>query len=193
MGWRQIHGRHPRMPALNDPRWEAACQERAQGGDVKASYRAAGFSGNPAAASKFFGKPHIKKRVDEIVEQRYSAEHKARDIATKKAGLEESWIIERTKYVAEIAIRGTPILDDAGRPTGGFSGKPQLKAAVDALRLLSDFKGMRIHRLEVGGPGDFARMSDEELDSALIEQGKALGIPEEALLMITGPQAGPEE
>lgn len=169
------------MPALKDPRWEMACQERAKGGNVAASYKAAGFTGNPAAATTFFKRPQVQKRIDEIVEQSYGAEHKAREIATKKAGLEESWIIERTKYVAEIAIRGTPILDAHGKPTGGFSGKPQLKAAVDALRLLSDFKGMRIHRLEIGQPGDFARMSDTELDNALLEQAAAIGLPVEAV------------
>lgn len=178
------------MPALTNPRWETACQERAKGGDVTASYKAAGFTGNPAAASKFFQRPYVKIRVDEIVQQRYGAEHKIREAATKRAGLEESWIIERTKYAVELALRGTPILDKDGRPTGGFEGKPQLRAAVDGLRLLSDFKGMRIHRVEVGQPGDFTRMSDAELDAALLEQGQALGIDVSPLLEL---KANPPE
>ena len=135
------------MPALTDPRWEKACQLRSEGSGIAESYRQAGFTGKHAAASVFFAKPQIIARVAEIQKHRYASEHKAREIATKKAGLEESWIIERTKYVAEIAIRGVPILDEQGRPTGGFSGKPNLRAAVSALALLSDFKGMRIHRL----------------------------------------------
>src|SRR5260370_939898 len=140
------------MAALIDPRWEKACQLRADGKNIGKAYALAGFSYSGAAATKFFQRPPIQARVSEIQDLKFAETIKARDQATKKAGLEESWIIERTKYVAEIAIRGTPILDARGMPTGGFSGKPQLKAAVDALRLLSDFKGMRIHRLEVGGP-----------------------------------------
>lgn len=156
------------------------------------AYAEGGYGGKGPAAVKFFQRPEIAERVDEIIEHRYGAEHKAREIATKKAGLEESWIIERTKYVAEIAIRGTPILDEKGKPTGGFSGKPQLKAAVDALRLLSDFKGMRIHRLEIGQPGDFARMSDSELDNALLEQAAAIGLPVEAVQHLLELKANPE-
>lgn len=169
------------MPALTNPRWENACQARAAGSDIAASYKQAGFAGKPAAATRFFKRPDVRSRVDEIVQHRYNSEHKAREIATKKAGLDESWIIERTKYVAEIAIRGTPILDAQGRPTGGFSGKPNLRAAVSALALLSDFKGMRIHRLELGAPGDFARMSDQELDDSLVEQARKIGLPEQAV------------
>lgn len=180
------------MPKLSDPKWELACQSRAKGTDIGAAYLAGGFKGKPASATRFFQRPDIIQRVDEIIEQSYGADHKAREIATKKAGLEESWIIERTKYVAEIAIRGTPILDEQGKPTGGFSGKPQLKAAVDALRLLSDFKGMRIHRLEIGQPGDFARMSDTELDNALLEQAAAIGLPVEAVQHLLELKANPE-
>lgn len=169
------------MPKLNDPRREIAAQARAKGKTIVEAYAEGGYTGKGSAAVKFFQRPEIAKRVDEIIEHRYNGEHKAREIATKKAGLDESWIIERTKYVAEIAIRGTPILDEQGMPTGGFSGKPNLRAAVSALALLSDFKGMRIHRLELGAPGDFARMSDEELDNSLVEQARAIGLPEQAV------------
>lgn len=180
------------MPKLTDPRRETACQARASGKTMQESYGEAGFTGKGSAPVKFFQRAEIVRRVDEIVQHRYAAEHKARDTAIKKAGLEESWIIERTKYVAEVAIRGTPILDEAGKPTGGFSGKPNLKAAVDALRLLSDFKGMRIHRVELGQPGEFARMTDEELDQSLLEQARAIGLPEGAITKLLELKANPE-
>lgn len=176
------------MPQLTDPRWEKACQLRADGGDIRASYEGAGYTGKPSVATKFFQRDDIRRRIAEIQDDHFQGQRKATEMAVKKASLDEAWIIERAKYVVELAIRGLPIMDEEGRPTGRFDGKPNLRAAVDGLRLCSDFKGMRIQRMELGGPGDFARMSDEELDSALIEQGKALGIPEEALLMITGPK-----
>ena len=34
---------------------------------------------------------------------------------------------------------------------------------------------------EVGAPGDFARMTDEELSASLLDQARGLGIPEEAV------------
>jgi len=41
--------------------------------------------------------------------------------------------------------------------------------------------GMFVQKMEVGGPGDFARLSDDELNDALAEQAKALGLPDDAI------------
>jgi hypothetical protein len=170
------------MPALTDPRWEKACQLRADGGDVKASYEQAGFaSGAPANATRFFKRDDIRARVMEIQDNHFQKERKVVEIATKKAGLEESWIIERAKYVVELALRGNPIRGPDGHPTGQFDGKTNLRAATDALRLCADFKGMRIQRHEIGAPGDFQRMSDDELNDSLVLQAQALGLPEDAI------------
>ena len=49
-----------------------------------------------------------------------------------------------------------------------------------------------VQRHEVGQPGDFARMSDEELDGALAEQARALGLPEEAVGRLLELRAGNE-
>lgn len=179
------------MPALTDPRWEKACQHRADGMGIRASYEAAGFNGKPSVATTFFKRDEIRARIAEIQDEHFRGQRKTTEIAVKKAGLDESWIIERTKYAIEIALRGEPLVDAEGRPTGKY-GKRNIKAAIDGLRLASDFKGMRIQRLELGGPGDFARMSDEELDEALIIEGEALGIPKEAIqkaLLLKGPDS----
>ena len=173
----QIWGKSTQMPQLTNPQHEAACQARAAGGDVAASYRAGGFGGNPGSATKFFQRDAIRARVMEIQDEAFKSQRRATEVATKKAGLEESWIIERVKYAIEIALRGEPILNEDGNPTGKF-GKRNVKAAIDGLRLASDFKGMRLTRHEVGGPGDFARMTDEELDASLAETARALGFPE---------------
>ena len=82
---------------------------------------------------------------------------------------------------------------DNGHPTGRFDGKTNLRAATDALRLCADFKGMRIQRVELGGPGDFARMTDDELDMALVEQAKGLGLPEEAVTRLIELRAEPTD
>jgi hypothetical protein len=52
---------------------------------------------------------------------------------------------------------------------------------VKCLKLAAQLLGLLVRRHEVGDPGEFARMTDEELDAALIEQSKALGLPEEAV------------
>ncbi len=179
------------MPALTNPRWEKACQLRASGKAIGTSYAEAGFAANSVQATVFFQRPKVVERIIEIQEQRYGDQHRARDIAIKKVALEESWIIERAKYVVELSLRGNPIMEN-GQPTGRFDGKTNLRAATDALRLCADFKGMRVQRVEVGGPGDFARMTDDELDSALVEQAKGLGLPEEAVTRLIELRANEE-
>ena len=180
------------MPALTNPRWEKACQLRASGKEVLKSYVEAGYVKNTAAATLFFQRPNITARLIELQEQRYGDTHRAREIAIKKVVLEDTWIIERAKYVVELALRGSPIMDN-GHPTGRFDGKTNLRAATDALRLCADIKGLRVQKIELGGPGDFARMTDDELDLALVEQAKGLGLPEEAVTRLIELRAEPTD
>ena len=52
----------------------------------------------------------------------------------------------------------------------------QPAAAVAAIREMGVLAGVRIERKEAGKPGDFERLSDEELDRELRESLAALGI-----------------
>jgi hypothetical protein len=169
------------MPALPKASYELVAQALAAGKSQRDAYQVAGYVYKPANAHRLCTSPTIVGRVHEIVADRVENERKAREIATRKAGLDESWIIERAKYAVELALRGAPILDENGRLTGQFDGKRNLKAAVDGLRLCSDFLGMRNHRQEIGRPNDFARMSDAELHLELVNQARALGISDRAV------------
>jgi len=51
----------------------------------------------------------------------------------------------------------------------------QLSAGVAAGREISVLTGHRIERSEVGGPGEFEAMQDDELERVLIERLGALG------------------
>src|SRR6267142_4988411 len=104
-------------------------------------------------------------------------------IVRPAAGLEESWIIERVKYVTEIALRGIPIKGSKGELT---YGQPNLNAAVRALRLCCNIKGMLVHRHEVGDPGEFSRMTDEELDRSLERHARAVGLSDSTINEILG-------
>jgi plasmid maintenance system antidote protein VapI len=42
--------------------------------------------------------------------------------------------------------------------------------------LAAKIKGMLVHRHEVGDPGEFSRVTDEELDLSLERQARALGL-----------------
>jgi len=180
------------MPALTNPRWETACQLRSAGKGIYESYEGAGFKPNKPGATTFFKRPYIASRIIELQQQIHGDTRRAREIAIKKVVLEDTWIIERAKYVVELALRGSPIMDN-GHPTGRFDGKTNLRAATDALRLCADIKGLRVQKIELGGPGDFARMTDDELDLALVEQAKGLGLPEEAVTRLIELRAEPTD
>jgi hypothetical protein len=167
------------MPAFTNPRWEAACHERARGGDVAASYAAAGFKDNPAAATMFFKRPHIVERIQEIVQERYEDERKAREIATQEAGIDKSWVLKRLKYLTDISLQKVEVVR-RGKPTGVY-GAMDGPTAVKCLTLATQIGGLVVQRHEIGAPGDFQRMSDEELNESLVAQAQALGLPEDAI------------
>jgi hypothetical protein len=52
----------------------------------------------------------------------------------------------------------------------------QLSAAATAIKVKSVLSGKWIERAEVGAPGEFETMTDEELERALIERVQKLGL-----------------
>lgn len=167
------------MPALKDPRRERACQLRASGKTFEASYREAGYSYKPASAAKFFKHHAVASRITEIVADHYEDERKKREISVKEAGIDEAWIVKRLKYLADISLQGYPIKRN-GVLTGEL-GRPDGPTAVKCLTLAANMRGLLVQRHEVGAPGDFARMTDDELDDSLVQTAQALGLPEEAV------------
>jgi hypothetical protein len=64
----------------------------------------------------------------------------------------------------------------------GFTTKPNGHGfGLHSGALAAKIMGMLVNRHEIGDPGEFARMSDEELDACLAAQGRALGLPEDAI------------
>ena len=120
-------------------RYETVAQALAVGKTQREAYQAGGYRYKPANAHRLCTDPVIIARVNEIVSQRYADERKARAIATHKAGLEESWIIERVKYVTEIALRGVPIKGPNGEKTYGQCGcvpRISISAAPRSMRCM---------------------------------------------------------
>ncbi|MEY9752621.1 hypothetical protein [Bradyrhizobium yuanmingense] len=113
-------------------------------------------------------------RVEELVSERAAEEARVREIGIQRAGLSEEWIIMRLKHVIDLSIRGVPVYNSLGEPNGRF--KPNLNAAITGLKTAAMITGLLIPKLEVGAPGAFAKMTDEELNNAFIEQCRALGI-----------------
>lgn len=169
------------MPALIEPRWENAAQFRASGKGIGESYREAGFKGKPAVATDFFKRPDIQARVAEIQRDRFANERRATEIAVKKVAVDKEWVLQRLMYNAEQSLRGRPMRNGKGEVIAGMFTQPNESAANRALELIGNHLGMFIQRHEIGQPGDFQRMSDDELNESLTVQARALGLPETAI------------
>jgi phage terminase small subunit len=163
------------VPVLTNPRWEAAAQANASGKTIKDAYEGSGFKPNSAAATRFFQRPEIKARVAEIVAQRQKIEILAVQKAADRLGLTKEWVLQRLMWNAERCLRGAPVLDKDGVHTGKFSGIPQGSAANRALELCGRELGMFIQLHEIGGVGDFERLTDAELESRAVKIAERLG------------------
>jgi hypothetical protein len=56
----------------------------------------------------------------------------------------------------------------------------QISAAVSAVKVKSVLSGKWIERTEIGAPGEFETMTDDELERALVERFSALGLTRDA-------------
>jgi hypothetical protein len=166
------------MPGLK-VKHEIVARALAAGKSQADAYRTAGYVYKPANAHRLCTSPAIAARVNEIAAHRYADDRKIREIAANEAGLDEAWILKRLKYLTDISLQGRPVRKN-GVPTGE-STKPDGPTAVKCLTLAARIKGMLVDRHEIGQPGEFARMTDEELDAALMQQARALGFPAEAI------------
>ena len=170
------------MAPLANPKHEMICQKRASGANQTEAYSSVGFSSNPKTAYVFFKRPEVIARVREIQQQRIQTEIVSSELAAKQLGITKRWVLERLKYNAERCLRGQPVFDEAGvQIPGRFTGKPDAAGANRALHLIGLELGMFLERHELGGPGDFGRLSDEELLSEIKGSAVALGVPSDVI------------
>lgn len=154
------------------------------------AHQLAGFTGrSSAAATQIANRPEMLARVQEILATQHRKEIRSNERAIERAGIDKDYIITRLQYAAEFGLRGKPLLDENGRDTGRWSVKPDIRGATAALRTLAQMGGHLIERHEVGGPGDFARMTEEELNAEMITIGERIGLPRAELLKIAGPRS----
>ena len=135
------------MPILANPRHEAFAQELAAGHSAVEAYKRAGYKPNYGNCSRLKGKESIVTRVLEL--QRRGAVRAEVTVASLVQELDEARI-------------------DALR-------LGQISAAVAATLGKAKVTGQIIERAEVGQPGEFDRMSDEELRDFIRKSHKQLG------------------
>lgn len=183
------------MPILANPKEEIGAQARAKGARVKDAYVAAGYPYFPTKATQFFKRPRIVERIREIQQARIKTEFDASENAAKALGIDKRWVLEKLKFSVETALRGQPVYDRKGKPIPGRFTRPDVTGATQAAKLIGLELGMFIERHEIGGPGDFSRLTDAELAKRAMEDAAALGLSGEATeaLLLTFQPATTDE
>lgn len=156
------------MSVLKNPKHEKFVQEIVKGASQRDAYKAAGYDAKTdaaadAAASRLLSDVKIRARLNEFQEK-----------AAEKALLSKKWVIERLVENVERAMQAREVLMAGGEGTGEY--KYEGSVANRALELLGKEMGMFVDRKEVGLPGDFSRMSDEDLRQHVASETRELGI-----------------
>ena len=170
------------MPQLKNPRYEAFSQELAKGTPAEHAYTAAGFRPSRQNASTLRHKTDISNRVGEILAERERIHGQSTAKAIERAALTKEWVITNLMDNALMALGKTPVSvsQTEGQPAV-LTFERNAGAANRALELLGRELNMFIERHEVGDPGEWARMTDAELNKSLLEQARVLEIPQEAV------------
>ena len=158
------------MPALKNAQHEKFVQEIVKGSSHGNAYLAAGYKAkNPsvasAAATRLLKDVKIQERVNELQKR-----------AEEKTVLTKAWVLNRLIENVNRAMTAIPVLDREGSATGEY--KYEGSVANRALELLGKEQGMFVDRKELGAPGEFERMSDEELRLHILTEVEALAMVE---------------
>jgi len=149
------------MPVLANPRHEKFAQLLAEGKTMTVAYELCGYRPSRGNASHLADKQSIRDRVHQLTTEPVAA-IAARDIA-------------RAKVTAE------SLLHEAEQARVGAMESKQYNAANTAIKNKSVLAGVWIERAEIGSPGEFDHLNDDELERLLVERLGALGLSVEVL------------
>ena len=124
------------MPVLPNPKHERFAQELAKGKTADEAYQLAGYKENRGNAATLKANQIISDRISELLER-----------AAKRAEITVESLTQMLKDDRDLA-----------RELG------QASAAVSAVDKLGRLHGLVVDKKEVGKPGDFSRMTEDELE-----------------------------
>jgi hypothetical protein len=139
------------MPVLDNPRHERFAQYLAEAKTAAEAYVLVGFKPNRGNPSKLAHRPSVAARVKELTS------HYA-ELAAKTAITTES-LVQDSEKVFRRAMETN-----------------QLSAANTAIKGKGILSGKWIERTEVGTPGEYETMTDDELERQIMERVARLGL-----------------
>lgn len=138
------------MPPLSNPRQETFAQIAAAGASLIEAYEKAGYEPNYGNASSLKANQKVNSRITELQQG-----------GVDLAQITVASLVARADELRELAIE-----------------HKQISAGVAAVKEIGILTGLRIDRREVGAPGEFERLSDDELRHYIAsENAKLIDIP----------------
>jgi len=154
------------MSVLNNNRRELFAQLLFQGYSAVKAYEKAGYRRHDGNASTLSRHPEVLARLDEIRGNPGQLED----------GAGADFPVGTRAIAARAKVTPESLIDEAEEIRAAAYKSGQYSPAVAALREKAVLSGHRIERSEVGGPGEFDTLSDDELECALLERLSALGL-----------------
>lgn len=153
------------MAPLPKAKWELFAQGIAAGRNATEAYLAAGYKTNAKAgsvsASRLLENPNVKARLAEIHNERAHIHAQGVADAISAVALTKQWVLEKLMENVARAMQDKAVTGPEGEPIGEYTYNGGV--ANRSLELLGKELGMFIDRKEIGQPGDFDRLTDEEL------------------------------
>jgi len=168
------------MGILRNAKHELMASALADGMSQDGAYIKAGFSpkGARGSATKLLKQnASIFQRRDEILAEREKLRSAGVVAAAEKEQVTKEYVLRGLKTVAERCLQTYPVMNKRGEqvlcetPDGGEALAYQFEAgaATRSLELLGKEIGMFVDRKEQGKPGEFAALTDEQLDADIKE------------------------
>lgn len=154
---------------LKNAKHEHFCQLVSNGESATKAYALAGYSekGAKQSASRLLTNAYICDRIEYLRRQKESMHAETVAQVVQKVGITKEWVLAELVDNMHKAKAAVPVLDSEGNPTGEY--RTNIAAANKALELIGTEIGMFVKRVETGGPGDFEKMTDDELERQLTE------------------------
>jgi hypothetical protein len=147
------------MPVLTNPRHERFAHFVAQGKTQYEAYELCGYKPSNGNPCKLASNPAVAQRIKEILEKTAAA-----------AEITSESLVKMHRNLHDHAVE-----------------RGQISAGVAAVKEMSILTGHRVERAEIGSPGEYEALSDEELERQLMERLAELGFTSVAALVDFSP------
>jgi hypothetical protein len=147
------------MPVLANHRRELFTQLLFQGFSAVDAYEKAGYKRHDGNACTLANHPEVLARLEEI-----------------RGEGEQGWPVGTRAIAARANVTVETLIDDSEKVFQRAMEIDQLSAANTAVKAKGILTGKWVERAEVGSPGEYDALSDEDLERQIMERVARLGL-----------------